>query len=38
MKRNGMHIGGKSIESLFMNIVLFKKLLKRHLSMLLTWE
>jgi hypothetical protein len=33
-----MLIGGKGIKILFMNIVLLKKLLKRHLSMLVTWE
>jgi len=33
-----MHIGGKGIENLLMNILLLKKLLKRHLSMLVTWE
>jgi hypothetical protein len=30
LKRIGMHIGGKGIQNLFMNIVLLKKLLKRH--------
>jgi hypothetical protein len=30
LKRTGMHIGGKCIENLFMNIVLLKKLLKWH--------
>ncbi len=38
LKRTGMLIGGKGIKILFMNIVLLKKLLKRHLSMLVTWE